>query len=97
MVPSVVLTECLTGDHRRDHAANLFLVTCRILDVEEPHARAAARLRTSSGRAASISAVDAVVVAMAATQPEPVVVTGDPRDIAALAAHTARHVTISAV
>lgn len=94
VVPAVVLTEALTGDHRRDHAVNRFLRTCVIIDVDEIAARLAARLRTSTGRAATISATDAVVAAVAASVPDPVVVTSDPKDLAALAAQTGRRIVI---
>ena len=94
LVPAVVLTETLTGDHRRDHPVNRFLRSCTVLPVDEIAARRAAHLRTESGRAASISAVDAVVAAMAAALPEPVVLTGDPHDIAALAAHADRRIVV---
>ncbi|MGX6448386.1 PIN domain-containing protein [Patulibacter sp. S7RM1-6] len=86
-VPAVVLAEVLTGDHRRDFHVNHLLRTCQIRDVAEPCAREAARLRTATGRAGEISAVDAVVVAYAATLPAPVVLTADPGDLRDLAAH----------
>ena len=88
LVPAVVLAETLTGDHRRDHAVNRLLRTCTVVAVDETTARLAARLRTGTGRAASISATDAVVVATAAARMDPVVLTGDPHDLAALAAQT---------
>jgi hypothetical protein len=61
--------------------------------VTEPHAREAARLRTATGRPATITATDAVVAAFASTCPSPTVLTSDPRDLAALAEHAARPVT----
>jgi len=94
-VPAVVLTEALTGDHRRDVATNRFLRCCQIRDVDEPLAREAARLRTSTGRAASISATDAIVAAFASTYADAVVVTSDPRDLGALAEHTTRPITVA--
>lgn len=87
-VPSVVLTEALTGDHRRDFHVNRLLRTCQIRDVDETHAREAARLRTATGRAGTISAVDAIVAALASTRPTAIVLTSDPADLAALVAHT---------
>jgi predicted nucleic acid-binding protein len=57
-VPAVVLTEALTGDHRRDVHINRLLRTCQIRDVNEPQAREGARLRTCTGRAGTISAID---------------------------------------
>lgn len=95
-VPSVVLAEALTGDARRDFHANHLLRTCQIRDIDEPTSREAARLRTATGKASRISAVDAVVAAFATHHPDPVVLTSDPRDLSALAAQTVRPVTIAA-
>ena len=95
-VPSVVLTEALTGDARRDFHANHLLRTCQIRDIDEPTAREAARLRTATGKASKVSAVDALVVAFAGLHPDPIVLTSDPRDLSALAAQTIRPITIAA-
>lgn len=95
-VPAVVLAEALTGDHRRDFRTNRLLHSCQVRDVDELQAREAARLRTATGRAAHISAVDAVVAAVAAQRSDAVVMTSDPRDLNALAAHTARPIRIVA-
>ena len=89
-VPAVVLVECLTGDHRRDHAVNRLVSMCMVRPVDEPMARRAAALRGRSGRADEISAVDAVVVALAERLDSAVVVTSDPRDITRLAAQSPR-------
>src|SRR5215467_8217067 len=94
-VPSMVLAESLTGDHRRDFHANRLLRACQIRDVTEPHAREAARLRTATGRPATFTATDAVVAAFASTCPCPIVLTSDPDDLAALAEHAARLITIA--
>ena len=83
-IPSVVLTEALTGDHRRDFHENRLIALCQVRDVTEVLAREGARLRTSTGRAGTISATDAIVAAMATTFPSPVVLTSDPHDITAL-------------
>ena len=96
-VPAVVLTEALTGDHRRDFPTNRLLRACQIRDVDEPLGRAGARLRTATGRAGTISAADAVVAAYTDTCPEPVVLTGDTADLTALAAHTRRRITVARV
>lgn len=96
-VPTVVLTEALTGDHRRDFRANQLLRMCQIRPVSEELARTAAGLRTATGRAASISATDAVVAALAVGYPEPVVLTSDPEDLNALVAGHDRRVTVSRV
>ncbi|MGD9751920.1 MAG: PIN domain-containing protein [Acidimicrobiia bacterium] len=83
-VPAVVLTEALTGDHRRDFQTNQLLRMCQIRPVGEDLAREAAALRTGTGRAASITATDAVVAALALRLQEPVVLTSDPDDLRAL-------------
>ncbi len=89
LVPAVVLTEALTGDHRRDFHANRLLRSCQVREIDETDARAAARLRSATGRAGTISPVDAIVAAVAAGLPDPVVLTGDPLDLRALAEHAA--------
>lgn len=95
-VPSVVLAEALTADARRDFHANHLLRTCQIRDVDEPTSREAARLRTATGKASKISAVDAVVAAFAGLHPDPIILTSDPRDLGALAAQAVRPITIAA-
>ena len=91
-VPSVVLTESLTGRPGPDANANRLLATCNIVTkVPEATARSAARLRFLARRG---SAVDAIVVALA--EPSGTVLTGDPEDLLALAAHSAG-VTIAAI
>lgn len=94
-VPAIVLAEALTGDHRRDFHANRLLRACQIRHVNEPLGRAAAQLRTATGRAGTISAADAVVAAYADVCPEPLVLTSDTADLTALAAHTHRRITIA--
>ena len=94
-VPSVVLAEALTGEHRRDYHANRLLRACQVRDVTEPQAREAARLRTATGRAAEISATDAIVAAYASACPDPVVLTSDPHDLIALSEHTARPIAVA--
>jgi len=96
-VPAVVLAEALTGDHRRDFHTNRLLRACQIRDVDEALGRAAARLRTATGKAGTISAADAIVAAYADTCPEPLVLTGDAADLAALAAHSLRRITVAQV
>lgn len=97
IVPVPVLVEVLTGDHRRDFRTNRFLRTCLVRPVDELTAREAARLRTLTGRAGEISAVDALVVAQAATQAAPRILTSDPSDLTALAQHAASPVAVVAV
>jgi predicted nucleic acid-binding protein len=94
-VPAVVLTESLTGDHRPDFHENQLLRTCQIRDVTERLARDAALLRTRTGRASTISATDAIVAALAVTYPDPIVLTSDPDDLAALVAENPLPVTIA--
>lgn len=93
-VPAVVLTEALTGDHRRDFHVNKLLAACTVRDVDEVQSREAARLRTATGRAGTISAVDAVVAAVAGTRPDSLVLTTDPRDLRALTQHTQHEVSV---
>ena len=86
VVPSVVLAECVSGRQSIDARTNRFLKDCDIDEVLPEHtARTAGRLRNLTGRASDISAVDAVVVAMA--EPDGVVLTTDMDDLRALAAH----------
>lgn len=91
----MVLTEALTGDHRRDVLTNRLLRICQVREVDERQAREAARLRTATGRAESISAVDALVAAFAGARPDAVVLTIDPRDLGARAEHTVGPITIA--
>lgn len=89
IVPSPVLVECLQGHAGRDAPENRFLKTCDIVEaVPETLARRAARIRRLARRGA---ASDALVVASA--EPGGAVLTSDPRDLQALAAH-ADHVVV---
>lgn len=82
-VPAVVLVECLQGHAGRDAPANQFLKTCDIIEhLPESLARRAAQLRRL---AKTGSAVDALVVAYA--EPDGTVLTSDPHELGALAAH----------
>jgi predicted nucleic acid-binding protein len=96
-VPSVVLAEALTGDHRRDFHVNRLLRACQVRDVDETQAREAGRLRSATGRAGTISAVDAVVAAVAGTRPGGLILTSDPDDLQALGEHTSYPITVRAV
>ena len=85
-VPSVVLVECLQGHAGRDATENQLLKTCDVVEeITEGLARRAALLRTRARRG---SAVDALVVAIA--EPGGTVLTTDPGDLEALAAHAQR-------
>jgi predicted nucleic acid-binding protein len=94
-VPSVVLAEALTGDHRRDVASNRLLKACQIRDVTELLGREAARLRGATGRAGTITATDAIVVAFASACSAPVILTSDPKDLGALADHAKQSILVS--
>lgn len=96
-VPSAVLVESLTGDPRRDHHVNALVRTCQVRDVDEILARRAGRLRFLTGRAGRISAVDALVVALAEACGPSVVLTGDPSDLEALALQVNGNVDITVV
>ncbi len=54
-------------------------------------------MRTTTGRAATITATDAVVAAVAAGQVGSVVLTSDPGDLRALAAHGPHQVVVVSV
>lgn len=84
-VPAVVLVECLQGHAGRDANENRLLKICDVAEtVPESLARRAALLRRLARRG---SAVDALVVAFA--EPGGTVLTSDPVDLEALAAHSA--------
>jgi predicted nucleic acid-binding protein len=96
-VPADVLVEALTGDHRRDFHENHLLRMCQVRPVNERIARDAARMRTATGRADSISATDAIVAAFAIGLGDSVVLTSDPSDLSDLVNSQSVPVTISAV
>jgi len=82
-VLSVVLVECLEGHAGRNANENRFLKTCDVAEVVPASlARRSAALRRFARRG---SAVDALVVAFA--EPGGTVLTADPLDLQALAAH----------
>ena len=83
-VPTVVLTEVLTGDHRRDYHHDRLLSLCQVRAVTEDLARSGARLRAKVARPGAISATDAIVAALATTYADAVVLTSDEADLAAL-------------
>jgi hypothetical protein len=92
VVPSVVLTESITGRQRSDANVNRLLKTCDLVQtLPETLARRAGELRTKARRG---SAVDAILVATA--EPGGTVLTGDADDLRALASH-ADMVTIQRV
>ena len=83
-VPAVVLTEVLTGDHRRDFHANKLLGLCQVRLVTENLARTGARLRTTTRRPGAIAATNGIVAALATTYSEAVVLTSDAAHLRAL-------------
>lgn len=90
VVPSAVLVESLTGHVGKDASPNRLLKGCDVVtELPEPLARRAAALRY---HARSGSAVDAIVVATA--EPGGTVLTGDVKDLQALA-DQARDVVIA--
>ena len=95
IVPAVVLTEALTGDHRRDYPENRLLRSCDLRPADEPLARDAARLRERVTQRRKPSAVDAVVVALADQVGGATVITGNAPDLRALAANTVNQVRVS--
>ena len=83
VVPTIVLAESTTGAARTDANINRLLKTCDVEPVvAEATARRAGHLRA---RARTGSAVEALAVALA--EPGGTVLTGDPGDLRALAAH----------
>jgi len=95
IVPTAVLAEALTGDHRRDFHENRLLRLCIVTPVDEDLARDAAVLRTAVSGPRVPSAVDAIVAAQADRVGGAVVLTTDPKDLRALARHTRHVVRIS--
>jgi hypothetical protein len=86
IVPTMVLAESTTGATRTDANINRLLKSCDVEPlVPEQIARRAGTLRA---RAHTGSAVDALLVALA--EPGGTVLTGDARDLEALAAHADR-------
>ena len=92
-----MVTEALTGDPRRDHATNRILSMSLVRDVDQTLSRRAAYLRTRASQRRRISAVDAVVVALAESRDDPQVLTSDPADVAALADQAERTIRTIAV
>ncbi len=88
LVPTVVLVEALSGDHRRDYHENRLLRTCDIRTVHEDLARQAAALRAQVKARRIPSAVDAIVVAVADQAGGGTVLSSDVSDLRALARHT---------
>lgn len=96
VVPAVVLTEALTGDHRRDVHANRLVRLSDVVEIDDLLAREAALLRTAAARKKA-SAVDAIVVAVGARHRGCIVLTTDPGDLRALAAGSSLDVRVERV
>jgi len=94
IVPSVVLVEALTGDHRRDFHETRLLATCDVRPVDEELARSAGTLRSKVNARRAPSAVDAIVVALADHAGGATVLSSDPGDLRALARHTYNEVRV---
>ena len=97
IVPTVVLAEALTGDHRRDYHENRLLHTCDIQPVDETVARAAAGLRSQPKLRRAPSAPDAIVVATADRAGGATVLSSDSNDLRALARYTRNPVRVQSV
>ena len=80
-----VISPLGAGWTRFDRATNRVLALSALHDVDESLARRAATLRTQVQRSRAVSAVDAVVVALAERWPDSQIVTSDPDDIDVLA------------
>lgn len=92
VVPTVVIAESTSGKARTDTNIDQLLKACDIDPImSERTARRAGQLRAAARRG---SAVDALVVALA--EPGSTVVTTDPDNLQALAAH-AHSVTVETV
>jgi predicted nucleic acid-binding protein len=84
IVPTAVIAEATTGDHRWDAIVNRDLKKAKIVALDEPTARAAAKLRHAH-RKTGAGTIDAIVVATADRKPGTTIITGDPSDLALLA------------
>jgi len=96
VVPAVVLTEALTGDHRRNFHANWLVRLSDVVEIDELLAREAAVLRGTAARKKA-SAVDAIVVAVGARHRDCIVLTSDPGDLRALAEVSSANVRVERV
>lgn len=84
VVPTAVIAEATTGDHRRDANVNRTLKSAALVDLNAAVARSAAALRHAHRRAGA-GTIDAIVVATADLVPGSHVLTGDPADLRRLA------------
>jgi predicted nucleic acid-binding protein len=86
VVPSPVVTECVTGDGPRDANTNRVLNRLTIVSIDESIARRAGQLRYEAQR--QDATVDALIVATAEIAGGGLVFTGDYRDLSQLAQPT---------
>jgi hypothetical protein len=84
-VPTAVIAESTTGEHRRDAATNRVLKMATPLVLDERLARRAGALRHVV-RTRRSGTIDAIVVATADDVPGTVIFTADRKDITALVA-----------
>lgn len=84
VVPTVVIVEATTGDHRRDANVNRALKEATLMALDSGLARSAAALRYAYQRAGA-GTIDAIVVASADIVPGSGVLTSDPTDLKLLA------------
>ena len=83
VVPSPVITECVTGNGPRDANTDRVLSRLAVVPVDESIARRAGQLRYEAQR--PDATVDALVVATAEIAGGGLVFTGDPKDLGRLA------------
>ena len=84
LIPTPVITESTTGNGVRDARTNRVIKAADLLILDEPVARAAATLRH---RTRSAGTIDAMVVAFGDAVPGSIILTGDVRDLQALATY----------
>jgi predicted nucleic acid-binding protein len=84
LVPTAVIAEATTGDHRRDANVNRALKKTTLVTLDKHVARCAAELRHAH-RKGGAGTIDAIVVATADQFPGARLITGDPADLTLLA------------
>ena len=94
VVPTAVIAEATTGDHRRDAGVNRALKKTVLVPLDVHIARSAAVLRHAYRRAGA-GTIDAIVVATADIFPGTRVLTGDPTDLTLLASVRCRTRVVS--
>lgn len=94
-IPTVVVIECLTGDHRRAYHENRVVRACDVKPVDEPLAHCAALLRSKVVARRAPSVGDAIVVALADFLGGATVLGRGPADLEALARHTVHRVDVA--